>query len=151
MRGGREKGRKRGLWSNYFDMKTFILAGIFCFMASFCFCQSQGDMNKEADLDFRKADKELNLVYQKVLKEYAGDKLFVKNLKNAQRLWVQLRDAEMLAKYPETDSHAYGSAHPMCWSMYLTELTQERIKRLKVWVNGLDEGDICNGSVKTKI
>jgi len=131
-------------------MKSFILVGIFCFVASFCFSQSQRDMNIEADQNFRKADKELNLVYQKVLKEYATDKVFIKNLKNAQRLWVQLRDAEMLAKYPETNSNAYGSAHPMCWSMYLTELTQERITRLKVWANGFDEGDVCSGSVRTK-
>jgi len=130
-------------------MKSFILIGFFCFIASFCFSQSQRDLNIKADQDFHRADKELNVVYQKLLKEYSGNKAFIKNLMNAQRLWVQLRDAEMLVKYPETNSNAYGSAHPMCWSMYLTELTQERIKRLKVWVNGFDEGDVCNGSVKT--
>ena len=144
-------GETEEVGSSLFVMKSSILISIFCFTASLCFSQSQGDMNKEADQDFRKADKELNLVYQKVLKDYAKDKLFVKNLKNAQRLWVQLRDAEMLAKYPETNSNAYGSAHPMCWSMYLTELTQERIKRLKAWVNGFEEGDVCNGSVKINL
>jgi len=150
-KGGREEG-KDGITGGLlivFNMKSFILVGVFCFIASLCFSQSQGDMNKEADQNFRKTDKELNLVYQNVLKEYATDKVFIKNLKNAQRLWVQLRDAEMLAKYPETNSHAYGSAHPMCWSMYLTELTKERITRLKVWTNGFDEGDVCNGSVRT--
>jgi len=130
-------------------MKSFILIGFFCFITSFCFSQSQRDLNIKADQDFQKADKELNVVYQKLIKEYSGNKAFIKNLKNAQRLWVQLRDAEMLVKYPETKSNAYGSAHPMCWSMYLTELTQQRIERLKVWVNGFNEGDVCNGSVKT--
>jgi hypothetical protein len=32
--------------------------------------------------------------------------------------------------------------------MYLTELTEERIKKLKIWLKGIKEGDVCIGSVK---
>ena len=61
---------------------------------TFCFGQSQGEMNGDAAKNYQKADKELNSVYQKILKEYSEDTLFIKNFKNAQRIWVQFRDAE---------------------------------------------------------
>jgi len=110
--------------------------------------QSQTAMNMKADGGYQKADKELNLVYQKILKEYAAQPLFIKKLKVAQRLWVQLRDAELAAKYPESGS--YGSAGPMCESIYLETLTRERIKFLRVWLTGIPEGDVCTGSVKSR-
>jgi hypothetical protein len=31
----------------------------------------------------------------------------------------------------------------------LTELTEQREKELKVWADGIPEGDVCQGSVKT--
>jgi hypothetical protein len=34
--------------------------------------------------------------------------------------------------------------------MYLTELTQDRIKALQVWIDGVEEGNICAGTVKIK-
>lgn len=37
----------------------------------------------------------------------------------------------------------------MCRVSYLLELTEERTKKLKIWLTGIPEGDICSGSVKT--
>ncbi|MCO4292715.1 DUF1311 domain-containing protein [Solitalea sp. MAHUQ-68] len=107
-------------------------------------------MNEKAAREYQKTDKELNIVYQKILKEYSEDIVFVKNLKTAQRIWVQFRDAEMLAKYPDRDEGYYGSMQPMCWNMYKTELTLDRIKKLKIWLAGIEDGDGCSGSVKIK-
>ena len=112
------------------------------------FAQSQTAMNMDAGSGYQKADKELNMVYQKILKEYAAQPLFVKKLKVAQRLWIQLRDAELAAKYPKGGS--YGSVEPMCESLYLESLTRERTKFLKIWLTGIPEGDVCSGSVKSK-
>jgi uncharacterized protein YecT (DUF1311 family) len=84
------------------------------------------------------------------LKEYTEDTAFIKNLKAAQRIWVQFHDAEMKAKYPDREDAYYGSVQPMCWYSYKTELTEERTKKLKIWVTGIEEGDVCSGSVKTK-
>jgi uncharacterized protein YecT (DUF1311 family) len=110
--------------------------------------QSQTALNSKADSGYHKADKELNAIYQKILKEYAAQPLFIKNLKIAQRLWIQLRDAELAARYPEDGS--YGSVQPMCESSYLEQLTIERTKFLKVWLTGIPEGDVCSGSVKNR-
>lgn len=108
--------------------------------------QTQGALTANAGVAYQKADKELNRVYQKILKEYASQPLFIKKFKAAQRLWVQLRDAELAARYPASGS--YGSAGPMCENIYLEDLTKQRTKFLRQWLDGVPEGDVCNGSVK---
>ena len=114
-----------------------------------CFSQTQAEMNQQAYASYNKADKKLNTVYQKILVKYKTDKLFVTNLKKSQRIWISFRDAEMDMKYPNYPNQNYGSIHPTCRAVYLTELTESRIKTLTVWLNGIKEGDACSGSVKT--
>ena len=129
-------------------MKYIILILLFSSVTSITFAQTQSEMNLEADVNYKKADQALNATYQKVLKEHAANKLFIKNLKQSQRIWIQFRDAEMLTKYPlsKTDPSAYGSAHPMCRALYLTKLTKERTEKLQVWLTKFEEGDVCSGS-----
>ncbi|QNN44975.1 DUF1311 domain-containing protein [Pedobacter roseus] len=112
------------------------------------FAQSQTAMNIKAYSDFKKADMELNAVYQKILKSYSRETTFIKKFRNAQRLWIQLRDAELAAKYP--NSGTYGSVAPMCESIYLETLTKDRIEFLNIWVTGIEEGEVCLGSVRMK-
>ncbi len=112
------------------------------------YSQTQTAMNRQAGTQYQKADQELNSVYQKILKEYAKQSVFIAKLKTAQRLWVQLRDAELEARYPEPNQ--YGSALPTCRAIYLKEMTQQRTNFLRTWLTGIPEGDVCNGSVKIK-
>jgi len=128
----------------------FLFSIVLCLITALCFGQSQGEMNEDAIKGYQKADKELNTIYQKILKEYAEDTVFIKNFKSAQRLWVQFRDAEMKALYPDREDGYYGSVLPMCWYTSITQLTDERAKTLNIWVTGVREGDVCSGSVKTK-
>lgn len=90
------------------------------------------------------------MTYQKILKEYSTDLVFIKNLKIAQNIWIKFRDAEMNTKYPQREPGYYGSIQPTCWNMYMTELTQKRTKELRTWLIGIPEGDVCSGSVKMK-
>ena len=130
-------------------MKYKIL--ILLVASNFCIGQTQSEMNQEAAKNFKKADKELNSVYNQILKEYQADTKFITNLKVAQRAWIKFRDAEMNALFPEEDTQVqYGSVFPMCWSTAITDLTNERVKKLKVWLNGIEEGDMCSGSIKIK-
>jgi uncharacterized protein YecT (DUF1311 family) len=82
------------------------------------FGQTQLEMNQEEQNKYLKADKELNNVYNQILKEYKTDTEFVKNLKIAQRIWIQYRDAEMKSKYPDREQGYYGSIHPMRKAVY---------------------------------
>ena len=131
-------------------MKRIIFLVFFYLTLNLCLGQTQLEMNQKVHSDFQKADKELNSVYQTILKEYKSDTAFIRNLRIAQKLWIQFRDAEMKMKYPDRESGYYGSIQPMCWSMYLKELTDERTKKLKIWLAGSEEGDVCSGSVKAK-
>ncbi|MEZ4859275.1 MAG: lysozyme inhibitor LprI family protein [Flavobacteriaceae bacterium] len=113
------------------------------------FSQSQAEMNQEAHNDYQKADAELNEVYQTILKEYQEESLFIEKLKAVQRIWITYRDAQLAMKYPyENKGGEYGDGYPACVSNYLQELTQIRTEQLRMWVQGVEEGDICSGSIK---
>ncbi|MGC4040172.1 MAG: DUF1311 domain-containing protein [Flavobacterium sp.] len=127
--------------------ETFFLVAFF-FITSLSFGQTQAKMNEAVSGNYEKADKELNIVYNKILKMYKSDTEFIKNLKNSQKIWVKFRDAEMKVKYPERKEGYYGSIQPLCWSNYMAELTKKRTRDLRIWLNGVEEGDSCAGSVK---
>ena len=127
----------------------FPLLLLLCLLSFGAFAQPQAALNTEADAAYQKADQELNRTYQQILKEYSGKTAFLQSLKAAQKLWIQFRDAEMKARYPAPDSQLeYGSFFPVCYSNGLEELTKARTKQLRLWLTGIPEGDMCNGSVK---
>lgn len=113
--------------------------------------QTQGEMNEDACAKHKKGDTEMNAVYRQVLTKYKSETVFLVKFKAAQRAWVAFRDAHLESLYPEANKlPAYGSVNPMCRCSVLTELTAERTKQLKQWLNGAEEGDVCSGSVKIK-
>jgi len=131
-------------------MKSCFLFSLLIGLYVCSYAQTQSQMNQDAAKSFQKADKELNDIYKKILISYKEDTLFIKNLKISQRLWVQFKKAEMDMKYPNYSLGYYGSIQPMCELIYEEQLTKDRIKTLKVWLTGIEEGDVCSGSVKTK-
>ena len=108
--------------------------------------QSQMELNQTSCDAVKKADAELNAVYTAILKKNAGDRRFIDKLKAAQRAWVAFRDAEMGARYPAEDKSEYGSAFNLCWCNALADLTKRRTADLKLWRDGIPEGDVCVGS-----
>lgn len=125
-----------------------LIAGVSLFSLS-ARAQTQTDLNAAAYARYQKADQRLNQVYQTILKQYSRDGLFIQNLKKAQRLWLQLRDADLQARYPAYNgSGHYGSMQPMCEAEERTALTEARIRQLQIWTTGIPEGDGCMGSVK---
>lgn len=128
-------------------LATFL---IIFFIAGTAKCQPQTEMNKVAAENYRMADAELNKVYQQIIKDYADDPTFLKALRTSQRNWIKFRDSELKMKYPDREPGWYGSIQPMCVSTYMTELTNERTTKLRTWLTGIEEGDACAGSVKSK-
>jgi len=131
-------------------MKTLLLFISFTFLLSRSFAQTQLELNDMQLKNYVAADSELNLTYQKIMKEYKDDTAFTKSLVASEKIWIKFRDAEMKMKYPDREPGYYGSIQPMCWAIYLTQLTLERTATLKQWLEGIDEGDACAGSVKVK-
>jgi uncharacterized protein YecT (DUF1311 family) len=85
------------------------------------------------------------------LTEKAADADFVKAFREAQTAWISFRDAHVRSIYPDPDRRAYGSVYLMCRCGILEQMTTQRAEELRrLWVDGLDEGDVCTGSCAIK-
>ena len=132
-------------------MKKIFLT-ILIIISATVFAQTQTEMNIDSYNQYLKTDKELNLIYKQVLKKYSSDTLFIKKLKISQNYWIKFRDAEIEARFPEEDKQLnYGTVYPMCVNAFAEEKTKIRIKELKVWLYGEDDGNVCSGSVNQVI
>lgn len=95
---------------------------------------NQMEINQCAYEDFQKADKELNRVYNEVRKKNKDDKLFLKNLKTSQKLWLQFLEAELntIFSCPEQNQRiCFGSMFPLLYNGSKAELTNDRTAQLK--------------------
>jgi uncharacterized protein YecT (DUF1311 family) len=120
---------------------------ILAFISSAGLSQTQKEMNQVSYDSLAKADLELNSVYQKILHEYREDTVFIRRLIKTQKIWIKFRDAQVEMKYPE-EPWWYGSMYPMCVAGYLEKLTRDRINTLKEWLQGVEDGEGCGGSIK---
>jgi uncharacterized protein YecT (DUF1311 family) len=112
---------------------------------------TQSERNQCATGQLKAADDELNRVYQALLRQYKDNREFLEKLRKAQRAWLTFRAAELEARFPAPNKQRrYGSVYPMCANAFVAEQTQERIKRLREWLDGTEEGNVCAGSVQYK-
>ena len=129
--------------------QAWLLPAVLLLSALHVAAQTQSTMNQDACAHYKQADQALNATYATVLKEYAKDPEFLSKLKQAQRAWIAFRDAHLAARFPKAAKQTeYGSSYSACRCALLTEFTEQRNKELKVWADGIPEGDVCNGSVK---
>jgi uncharacterized protein YecT (DUF1311 family) len=129
-------------------IRTYLVLAGLLLTVSLGFAQTQAELNTAAYARYQQADQALNKTYQTILKQYRSDTRFIQNLKKAQRLWVQLRTADLRARYPEYEPGHYGSFQPVCEANELTALTEARTRQLRVWLTGVPEGEMCAGSVQ---
>ena len=113
------------------------------------FSQSTTELNIEAGKSSYNATLKLTNMFNTILEEYKQDTLFTEKLKTSQNLWLSYRDAQIQTKYPE-GQNSYGTIYSMCEAIYREYLTNQRIETLQEWVDGIEEGDVCLGSVKVK-
>lgn len=92
--------------------------------------QSQAEMNTAAAESFKKADKELNEVYAKVLG--VMDDEAKERLKKSQRAWIAFRDAE--AAFRADAAARGGSMWPLIHEGTRGKLTGERVRRLREYL-----------------
>lgn len=87
---------------------------------------SQHEMNRCAADEHKKADAELNKVYQQLLPKLEGEQK--EKLKVAQRAWLTFRDAHC-----EYEAFAFdgGSMQPLIRFSCLEAVTRERTKQLR--------------------
>ncbi len=129
-------------------MKPFLFTFVLILLSLLAFGQTQYGIDQQAGKAYQQANKTLDSVYHQIVKEYKADTAFLRNLRVAQRAWIAFRDAQFKMKYPDRPRGYYGSILPMCESYYREELTNQRIKTLREWLNGADQGDACCGSIR---
>jgi uncharacterized protein YecT (DUF1311 family) len=129
---------------------SFVVVVLLLGDRSAAIAQTQKDLTEQACGKLKKADSELNRVYQQVLTANAGNAALVKALREAQRAWTVFRDAHVRSIYPEPEPMAYGSVNPMCRCGTLEQLTIQRSKQLQeLWIDGTVD-DVCAGSSPIK-
>ena len=119
-------------------MKRFPLLSA-CVLAislgSISSAQTQQEMNAQAAEEFKKADKELNEVYAKVIGVL--DDEAKEWLKKSQRAWLAYRDAEAAFR---ADAEARGgSMWPLIHEGARGKLTKDRVRALREYL--VDEAE----------
>lgn len=105
--------------------------------------QTQLDLNQCYCDEYKRADADLNKVYQQLLSVNAREQEFTEKLKTAQRAWIVFRDAQLESLYSAADPYVqYGSVYLMCYCLAQKELTLQRTQQLKRMLNP-KEGDPC--------
>ncbi|MBX9772000.1 MAG: DUF1311 domain-containing protein [Candidatus Obscuribacterales bacterium] len=100
--------------------------------------QDQMQLGKMASGNANQADKELNAIYQQVLKKYSTNKAFIAKLRQAELAWIKFRDQHTIAVFPEAQANPdqYGSAIDMCLSLIPAQQTAARTADLKKLIAG---------------
>jgi len=95
------------------------------------FAQTQLDMNVDAIRAYKKADKELNLVYKQVIGKMSEQEKT--NLKTAQRKWIKMKESSCTKEAGEYEG---GSMYPMIYHDCLAIKTKKRLTELKKMLIG---------------
>jgi len=122
-------------------MKRLIFIFLLCFLYISVQCQIASG--------FEKANQDMNKVYKKIVEEYKNDTIFLQSLKEAQKQWVKFRDAQVKMKFPPYPDADFGML-AQCKDQYLSHLTEIRIKELELWLEPVEEGEVCPGSIRMK-
>lgn len=112
--------------------------------------ETQSAMTADACIQLRNSNAEMKKIIGQIITDHKDNKRFINAFNKAQKAWSAFRDADMNAVYPESPQ-SYGSAYGMCRCTLLNEMTRERIDKLKKWLSGDTEGDVCAGSMDWKL
>lgn len=116
------------------------LAAAPAFAADCTSAKTQAEMNACFDGDFAKADKTLNILYQRLIKKL--DPKEAKMLQDAQRSWIAFRDKHCAFV---ANPNAGGSIYPTIFSACAAGVTATRASQLRDKLN-CGEGEMGCGS-----
>jgi hypothetical protein len=103
------------------------------------------------DCNMAEVDQQMYMVLDMIKTEYADDSLFLEKMREAQSAWETYREKFLLSVYPEENVRLkYGRVFDACWCFHYTAKTKKRINELKMWLDKVEEGDVCSGSVRFK-
>ena len=123
---------------------TLVAAGIALCSTTYlagrhtAYAQTQLELNEQANHDFQKADKKLNIAYQQLLKKYSDKDSAVTKGKivAAERAWVKYRDLQ--GDMEASIGGEGGSIYPALYASTLQDVTEERTKRINKLIHEND-------------
>jgi uncharacterized protein YecT (DUF1311 family) len=130
-----------------------ILSMLLCLGAgNVASAQTQFELNDQMGRDLQDAETAMAATLASIRRLYAEDAQFLHCLAESQRAWEVYRDRQLAMIFPYKDDpkEGYGTVFPMCWAIWKARLTMQRITELKQWVDGIEEGDVCLGSIRVK-
>lgn len=109
--------------------KRILLSFTTLFISFICFGQTQTEMNEQAKKDHKKADDIMASTYKLALanQDETGKKLLLE----AQRAWIKYKEAHCKSA---SNQYEGGSMQPLIYYSCLTELTEERMTKLKAYL-----------------
>ncbi len=132
--------------------KRFVFSVIILFSQFFFLpvnASALDDITQELFSELQEAQSKLDLIYTEILQDYAEDRIFIAALEKSQSAWLLYRDSVLEARFPKDDKLIeYGWAYSACSYSILLDLTNQRIRELMVWIDGVPEKDLCRGSAK---
>ncbi len=93
---------------------------------------TQMQMNACASGELKRADAEMNRIYQALLQKRKDDPDATAKTRAAQRAWLKFRDAHMAEVFPAANPQVeYGSIYPMLYALEEASVTRERVTMLQ--------------------
>ncbi len=132
-------------------VKFFYLTILLFSFSQPIYAQAYEEMRDTAKSDVQKSKQDLEDIFNEILNIYQHDEIFLEKLKLSQEAWENYKNAHLEARYPFKSQDSlwhYGSIFPVCHANLLQKLIDERIAELRLWLDGLEEGDVCTGSVR---
>lgn len=127
-------------------MLKLIVLFISIILSNSIYGQTQQELNKEAMVNLKQAEHELEQVISQIIVTNKNDSTFIINFTISQKHWIEQKELDLKVKYPHISYKENGSVLPMCVSLYLLEIINERKQHLNMYLKGADEADVCRGS-----
>lgn len=115
-------------------MRYFLLTFIFFGSIYSLSAQTQLEMNMAASEEFKIADKQLNLTYNKLIKLLEPKEK--SQLVDVQKSWIKYKEAH--CKF-EADQYEGGSIQPLIWYSCLQKITEQRNEYLQNFIKEREE------------
>jgi len=97
---------------------------------------AQAELDSCASDEAKRADSELNSVYQQLLAKAKSTPGATEKVKAAEKAWLQFRDAYIAAMFPADDKQMnYGTMYPMEVDLEIASLAREQTRRIKILIS----------------
>ncbi len=90
---------------------------------------------------------QLDSLITKIIQLNKSDVNFIIQLEESQNSWEKYVLSDLSMRFPSENKTIYGSIYPSCRKIILDAQVKQRITFLKQWTDGINEGELCSGTI----